>query len=233
MIVQCKFCTGSGKIYETLSGYQPCSVCGGAGEFDINISQEKVIPCKFCNGSGKVYENLAGYKPCSVCKGIGIIERPSIQAAPTANTVTIHPTTPRPAHHQYDIALSFAGENRSVVENYANLLTQKKVKVFYDKNEQADLWGKDLYEKLDEIYRKQANYCVIFISEHYAQKLWTTHERKSAQARAFVENKEYILPVKLDDTELPGMRETVGYLDLRKMSINDLVNLTLQKLRKM
>jgi hypothetical protein len=85
---------------------------------------------------------------------------------------------------------------------------------------------------LDEIYRKQAAYCVIFILEHYAQKLWTTHERKSAQARAFVENKEYILPVKLDDTELPGLRETVGYLDLRKMSINDLTQLTLQKLGK-
>ncbi|MFZ1035591.1 MAG: TIR domain-containing protein [Smithella sp.] len=232
MVVQCKFCNGKGKIFETLAGYRPCSVCGGAGEFDINISQDKAITCKFCNGNGKIFETLDGYKPCSVCKGIGIIERPFINAAPTTNTVTIHPTTPRPSHHQYDIALSFAGENRSIVENYSNLLSQKKVKVFYDKNEQADLWGKDLYEKLDEIYRKQANYCVIFISEHYAQKLWTTHERKSAQARAFVENKEYILPVKLDDTELPGMRETVGYLDLRKMSVNDLVNLTLQKLAK-
>jgi len=232
VIVQCKFCNGNGKIYENLAGYKPCGVCGGAGEFEINIPQGRLISCKFCSGSGKVYENLAGYKPCPVCKGIGIIERPSIQAAPNSNTVILHPASPRPAHHRYDIALSFAGENRAIVENYAILLTQKKVVVFYDKNEQADLWGKDLYEKLDEIYRKQAKFCVIFISEHYAQKLWTTHERKSAQARAFVENREYILPVKLDDTELPGLRETVGYIDLRKMSISDLVHLTLQKLGK-
>jgi DnaJ-class molecular chaperone len=126
MIVQCKFCNGQGKLYADLSGYRPCTVCGGAGEFDINIPQDKAINCKFCNGQGKLYADLAGYKPCSVCKGIGIIERPSIQAAPTANIVTIHPATPRPAHHQYDIALSFAGENRAIVDNYANLLTQKK-----------------------------------------------------------------------------------------------------------
>jgi hypothetical protein len=105
------------------------------------------------------------------------------------------------------------------------------VSVFYDSFENVNLWGKDLYEKFDDIYRKQAKYCVMFISRHYAEKLWTNHERKSAQARAFKENKEYILPVKLDDTELPGIRETIGYLDLRKMSIDELVTITRRKLR--
>lgn len=231
MITQCKFCSGSGKIYETLVGYKPCSVCGGAGEFDVNIPLDRIIQCKFCSGSGKIYETLVGYKACGVCKGIGIIERPSIQTTSTSNIVSMPSGTPRPSHFRYDIALSFAGEDRKIVENYANLLMQKKVTVFYDKYEQSDLWGKDLYEKLDEVYRKQAKYCVIFISKHYEKKLWTNHERKSAQARAFKENREYILPVKLDDTELPAVRETVGYIDLRKTTIDDLVDLTLQKLK--
>jgi len=86
--------------------------------------------------------------------------------------------------------------------------------------------------KLDEVYRKRAMFCVMFISKHYAAKRWANHERQSAQARAFKENKEYILPVRLDDTEIPGVRETVGYIDLRKTSIEDLAELTLQKMKK-
>ena len=46
MVVQCKFCNGKGKIFETLAGYRPCSVCGGAGEFDINISQDNLSPAE-------------------------------------------------------------------------------------------------------------------------------------------------------------------------------------------
>jgi hypothetical protein len=66
------------------------------------------------------------------------------------------------------------------------------------------LWGKDLYEHLDWIYQKAARYCVLFASEAYANKVWTTHERRSAQARALQSNQEYVLPVRFDDTEIPG-----------------------------
>lgn len=53
---------------------------------------------------------------------------------------------------------------------------------------------------------------MILISKYYASKVWTNHERKSAQARAFHENDDYILPVRLDDTEIAGVLPTVGYL---------------------
>ena len=62
----------------------------------------------------------------------------------------------------------------------------------------------------------------MFLSEHYARNLWTNHERENAQARAFQENHEYILPVRLDDTEIPGILPTVGYLDLRSMTIEEI-----------
>jgi hypothetical protein len=35
----------------------------------------------------------------------------------------------------------------------------------------------------------------MFISGAYGNKLWTNHERKSAQARAFQEAQEYILAI--------------------------------------
>lgn len=230
MDVTCKFCGGSGKIWNILWGNKPCEVCHGAGELSIDIPKEKAINCKFCGGSGKVYDIMLGDMPCNVCKGIGIIARPSVDYETTPQRKSVPSVVTRPSHFKYDIAISYASENRDVAERYANLLTKRVVSVFYDKNEEANLWGKDLYEKLDDIYRHQAKYCVLFISQEYAKKLWTTHERKSAQARAFKENEEYILPVRLDDTEIPGIRETVGYIDLREHTISELVELTLKKL---
>jgi hypothetical protein len=130
----------------------------------------------------------------------------------------------------YDVTLSFAGEQRAVVERFATLLKEAGLEVFYDAWNKADLWGRDLYQHLDEIYSKKARFCVLFISADYAAKAWTNHELKSAQTRAFRENKEYILPVRLDDTGIPGMRETVGYLDLRKHTIEEVAEIAIQKI---
>lgn len=113
----------------------------------------------------------------------------------------------------YDVTLSFAGEDRAYVEKVAAALYALGVRVFYDRYEQVDLWGKDLYTHLDDVYRKRAKFCVVFISRHYADKVWTNHERKSAQARTFEEKSEYILPVRFDDTEVPGMLPTIGYIE--------------------
>src|SRR5437762_8536234 len=121
----------------------------------------------------------------------------------------------------YDIAFSFAGEDRAVVEELVAMLTEKGVRVFYDTYEKAALWGKDLYQHLQNVYRDRAHYCVVIVSAAYAKKLWTRHELKQAQARAFKENSEYILPVRLDDTEIPGLNATTGYIDLRKHTVDD------------
>ena len=129
----------------------------------------------------------------------------------------------------YDVALSFAGEQREYVEKVAKALKEKKINVFYDEYEQADLWGKDLYVHLDEVYSKKSKFVIMFISKEYAEKLWTTHERKSAQARAFKEKEEYILPVKFDETEIPGIRDTVGYLDANKFNPDELVDMFIKK----
>ena len=131
---------------------------------------------------------------------------------------------------KYDVAVSFAGEDRPLVEEFVNILAAHHVSVFYDSWEQASLWGKDLYQYLDLIYRQAAEYCVIFVSRHYVEKAWTKHELRSAQARAFQQNSEYILPVKLDETELPGIPETIAYVDVRHVKIDEVARLLLEKL---
>ena len=132
----------------------------------------------------------------------------------------------------YDVALSFAGEDRNDARRIASLLREKGFSVFYDEYEQAALWGQNLYTHLSNIYQNKAKYCLMFISSHYAAKLWTRREREAAQARAFRENREYILPLKLDDTTLPGIEETIGYIDLRKTPHEEVVQLLASKIKK-
>jgi hypothetical protein len=132
--------------------------------------------------------------------------------------------------HEYDICLSFAGEQRPYVEQVAEILHQQGFRVFYDAYEQVNLWGKDLYEHLDLVYRKSARYCVLFASAEYAAKIWTTHERRSLQARALIERLEYVLPARFDDTEIPGLRPTIGYVDLRRTTPVELAQLIAKKL---
>ena len=79
---------------------------------------------------------------------------------------------------EFDIALSFAGEDRDYVDQVANLLRDSGVKVFYDLFEEANLWGKNLYDYLSEIYMNKALYTIMFISKHYAHKLLSANRCK-------------------------------------------------------
>jgi hypothetical protein len=132
----------------------------------------------------------------------------------------------------YDVALSFAGEDRSCAEAVAEALKALEITVFYDKYEKATLWGKDLYSYLSDLYQHQAKFCVMFISKHYSEKMWTNLERKAAQARAFLENTDYLLPIRLDQTDVPGLLPTVSYLNWHEETVSSITDAILNKLGK-
>jgi hypothetical protein len=132
---------------------------------------------------------------------------------------------------RYDIAISYATEDSGYVDQIANLLKENQVKVFFDKYEEANLWGKDLYSHLSDVYSKWARFCLMVVSKDYAKKQWTNVERKAAQSHAMSENVEYILPLRIDDTEISGLMPTVGYLDIRKAGVEKVVHLLIQKLK--
>src|SRR5712692_5523387 len=134
--------------------------------------------------------------------------------------------------YDYDVALSFAGEDRMHAEALAEILRHHNVKIFYDNYEKSSLWGKNLYTYLSEIYQEKARYCVMFLSQYYAAKLWTNHERESAQARAFRENEEYILPVRLDNTKIPGIPSTIAYLSWPPETAETVADAIMEKLEK-
>ena len=133
--------------------------------------------------------------------------------------------------YNYDVALSFAGEDREYVKDIAKKLRAKKLKVFYDEFEESNLLGKDLYQYLHYIYKESSYFCVIFVSENYMKKAWTRNvELKAAQNRAFLENTEYILPIKLDSNiSLPGLPDTIGYIDAKRRTPSQIVKAIYEK----
>jgi hypothetical protein len=133
----------------------------------------------------------------------------------------------------YDVAVSFAGEQRAYVEEVVRHLQDEGIKVFYDKDEQVRLWGMDLVEELASTYPDRAFRTLMFVSKEYAQKVWPYQERRAAQARAVEEmNKPYILPVLMDDTALPGLHDTTGRMDGRKMTPAELGTMVVDHLRE-
>jgi TIR domain len=131
---------------------------------------------------------------------------------------------------KYDLALSFAGEDRDIARKIADGVLALNYQVFFDEYEKAQLWGADLTAELGRIYGEDARFCVILISKHYAEKSWTNHERQFALARAMEDRRPYILPLRIDDTRLPGLPPTLGYLDLRNTDIAEVCKLLADKL---
>ena len=133
--------------------------------------------------------------------------------------------------NKYDFALSFAGEEREYVEAVAKILKARGVSVFYDRDEEVELWGKDLAEHFHYIYSRAATFCVIFVSSNYIQKAWPRHERRSALERAISSRGEYILPARFDNSELPGVSSSMGYIDISGSTPEEFAEKLIRKLR--
>jgi hypothetical protein len=109
---------------------------------------------------------------------------------------------------EYDVAISFAGDDQATAQALASLLASKNRTIFLDQYTAAETWGKDVLDHLVNLYARKARYLVLLISPHYPLKAWTKTEQAQAQERAFRDAKEYILPIRLDDREIPEARAT-------------------------
>jgi hypothetical protein len=130
----------------------------------------------------------------------------------------------------YEVVLSFAGEQRAYVEQVAQSLVAAGVRIFYDNYEVANIWGKNLIEHFTQVYGGTSRYCVMFISADYVAKIWPSHERRSTFDAAISRRTEYILPVRFDGTEVPGLLHSIHYVRADVYTPAQLAFLILQKL---
>ena len=103
----------------------------------------------------------------------------------------------RKDEYEYDVAVSFAGEDRTHVSALVKALESRGVEVFYDFNESARLWGKDLELELAQIYAQEARYMVICLSASYPVKDWTRFELEIGKRASKKRPNEYLLPLQI------------------------------------
>lgn len=133
----------------------------------------------------------------------------------------------------FDVAISFARPERELARSLAEQLHQGGLVVFYDEFYAEHLWGKNLTDVLDSIYRHQSRFCVMFVSKAYADREWTNHERQSALARALKERgSSYVLPIRVDDTDLPGLPDTIAFFSLREMTLEEIAIRLIKRVRQ-
>lgn len=138
-----------------------------------------------------------------------------------------YPSIDKLADH-YDVAISFAGEQRTYVEEVATRLKDLGAKVFYDGF--VDLWGKDLTVELARVFKSGARYILIFCSQEYVDKQWPNEERQHALAGRIERQDDSILLARFDPINLPGLPTSVAYIDIGKRKPYEIADLVLEKL---
>jgi len=117
--------------------------------------------------------------------------------------------------YSYDIGFSFSGEARQIVEATNAALKSEDVVTFYDYDQQAILLAHDLEETLRRVYGPSCLYYLVFLDEHYRDKVWTKYEKDIMTKSG---RKNHIIPVVLDDAGAEGavgISTTIARIDLR------------------
>jgi hypothetical protein len=119
--------------------------------------------------------------------------------------------------NEYDLAVSFAGEQRDYVAQTVTACKGLGLRVFYDKDKNNDWWGNSFIRDQRAVYSSRTRYFVPFISAEYLSKPIPMDEFSSAMMTAVKQGDGYILPVLMDDVEVPAdlLHPHIGYLRSR------------------
>ncbi|GGD05282.1 toll/interleukin-1 receptor domain-containing protein [Hyunsoonleella pacifica] len=106
--------------------------------------------------------------------------------------------------YKYDIAISFAEEDYQIAKNIALALRKINLEPYYYKDDRGRNWGTNLLDTITKVYKYESRFALILVSKNYLEKKWTTLEREIIQS-VHRDSADYLLPLKLDDTQLPDM----------------------------
>ena len=116
--------------------------------------------------------------------------------------------------HEYDFAISYAGEDRLIAEDIYNKIKEEygDYSVFLAENEKHQFAGKDGESFFEDLFSKSKQVIVI-ISKYYKQKKWPRFEWDVILERS-AENR--FIPIKLDDTKIIGLPSNIIYVPYEK-----------------
>jgi hypothetical protein len=119
---------------------------------------------------------------------------------------------------EFDIAISFAGENRDLAKKFADKIEIFDVSVFYDELYESNLLGKALTKQFTRIFNDQSRFILCLLDSYHKDKIWPTFERETFKLRL---SEEAIIPVYLDDSVFLGIPEDIYGFDMKKTRTED------------
>ena len=109
-----------------------------------------------------------------------------------------------------DVFISYSRENQEIADRIAEDLSRSGFHVFYDKDlVPGEAWGPRLEQQL-----RRARHILVLLSPSYVQSPWA---RKELEAAALSESRgeARVVPVLIQDTEIPAFLRSKHYADLR------------------
>lgn len=133
---------------------------------------------------------------------------------------------------RFAVALSYPAEHRDYVKKvHAELRrTLPRDKIFYDRFFEHELAGPNLSSRLQRIYHDESDLIVIFISAEYERKEWCGLEWRAIQDMIKRRQDDDVMPLRFDDTEVPGLFSIDGYVDLRDRDPEHVADVILERL---
>lgn len=156
---------------------------------------------------------------------------PPTPVLPSTNTPTI--PSPKMLDKRFSVAFSFPGEKRDYVKKVVAELRQLKMprdQIFYDGFHTAELTVPNLDTLLQQIYNDDSELIVIFVSAEYEKKEWCGLEWRAIRDIIKHRRDEDVMPLRFDDTNVPGLFSIDGYVDLRDRDPETVADLILERL---
>lgn len=121
---------------------------------------------------------------------------------------------------KYDIAFSYASEQRKIIKKYEKKLKELGLKVFIDVEHPELFVFNHVPDILKKIYDDSETVMLIFLSRDYAKKDFTKYEGHIAFDRLLTDKRLTI--IKLDDSTLPWLPSSLFYYDINKYSFEEI-----------
>jgi hypothetical protein len=133
---------------------------------------------------------------------------------------------------RFRIALSFAGENRKLVEEIAQILATHfgRDRILYDKFHEAEFARPDLAFLLPNLYKDESDLVVLVFCDDYENKQWCKLEWRAIYSLIMNMKDQDIMLMRFNRLEPVGLHGLAGFIELDDLSPAQIAGLILERL---
>ena len=133
---------------------------------------------------------------------------------------------------RFRIALSFAGENRKLVEEIAQILATHfgRDSILYDKFHEAEFARPDLAFLLPNLYKDESDLVVLVFCDDYQSKQWCKLEWRAIYSLIMNMKDQDIMLMRFNRLEPVGLHGLAGFIELDHLSPAQIAGFILERL---